>query len=231
MSLSAMSRRRQVVSPSLPTPQNSYNFQTGSSLWQDTSASTAAAIADPIGRVNDLVGSANFLQATSGNRGIRRSGGIELDGSNDNLEYTSAQLVTGSWTVELWVTPLNTSGTKTWFMCGTSASLYGLLIRRESTSFVSYIVDGFTDYGITGGTVSSGSEAQVVVTFNGTIRTLYVNGSSVGTSTQSPSRLGSYQYIGSHGSVGEYSPDTIRKLKIYSSALSGSDVSALYSAG
>ena len=67
-----------------------------STLWQDTSGTTPAAVGDPVGRIDDKSGNGNnAIQGTAANRPILRQDAdgayyLEFDGSNDRLVVTNA---------------------------------------------------------------------------------------------------------------------------------------------
>lgn len=163
---------------------------------------------------------------------------------------TSDSASTGTWmgtlsafTFEAWIKAPSAQG-----MTGD----YHTIIRRDGTDVVLLRVRGSNITGnvnpgqleayIAGTTLVSGSAYRVddgnwhhvAVTVNGTAATLYVDGVSRATATTSKSSyvLGTAAgYIGSANGTSEYFKGTIDEPAIYTTALSGTRITAHYNAG
>lgn len=76
-----------------------YDLLQGASLWQDTSATTAAGIGDPVGRADDFgAGGNNVTQASGAARPVRVANGAQGNGSSMFMETSVPILPDGGVT-------------------------------------------------------------------------------------------------------------------------------------
>jgi hypothetical protein len=77
----------------------------------------------------------------------------------------------------------------------------------------------------------SGAWHHVAVTYSGTTRTLYLDGRSLGSDSYTPNVSSTTIYIGQNGSSGEWFSGQIDDARIYTYALSASQIQKLYNGG
>jgi hypothetical protein len=148
-------------------------------------------------------------------------------GSNSKLEFTS------SFSLSAWVKPdLN----KTQYVIDTAtsgASGDGYMLRCNSNGtvrFWSYSTNGLLD---STATVSTSSWNHLVAVKNGSTLILYINAGTPATRTDSSFNTSNTANlrIGSSSLLGGYFNGLIDEVSMYNYALTGSDVSSIYSSG
>jgi hypothetical protein len=168
---------------------------------------TNAAITDATAK-NDLetVGNAQISTTQS------KFGGSSMyfDGNGDYLQLPSRQtfaMGSGNWTVEMWLYP------------NSVASLQGLLSfgsgswRLFQNSQTVWFLNGAGSIAQTGNVFSTGQWYHIAVVKNGTTITIYVNGVSSATGTDSNTYAAATAYIGSEA-AGSYLNGFIDDLRV-----------------
>lgn len=165
---------------------------------------------------------------------------VRLDGTNDYVSLPTG-VVNGltNCTIAVW---FNLDTVSNWarifdFGSGTNVNMY-LTPRNGSNSKLRFAITTSGSSGEqmidTTTTVSTGSWYHVVITLNGSVGTVYVNGVQVGQNTsmtRTPNSLGatSQNYFGrSQYSADPYLDGRLDDFRIYSRAFSASDVNELY---
>ena len=139
-------------------------------------------------------------------------GSFEFDGSGDYLQTADSSDFTvgsGDYTIEGWFYPENVSSTRR--LCGQRASdaseLQFLLETNSSGVLHYYFSISNSSYEVQGDALVANRWYHIAVTRNGNVHTLYVNGHSVGTRTQSGTLDDRAQPF-SIGRQGNYTSDT-----------------------
>lgn len=180
-----------------------------------------------------LFNGASFSSGVYGN-------GVSLDGSNDYLALPTG-VVNGlaEYTISTWVYLNNVSTWSRVFDFGTGTSVNMFLTPRHSNNsgtvrFAITNNGGGSEQRIDGSeALPSGVWTHVAVTLSGTTGTLYVNGSAVGQNTSmtlNPQTIGNttQNYIGRSQYPDPYLNGKIDEFRIYSKALSSTDIKMLY---
>ena len=150
-------------------------------------------------------------------------GSFEFDGSGDYLQTADSSDFTvgsGDYTIEGWFYPENVSSTRR--LCGqraSNASKLQFLLEISSSGVLSYYFSiSDSSYEVQGDALVANRWYHIAVTRNGNVHTLYVNGHSVGTRTQSGTLDDRAQPF-SIGRQGNYTSDTfdgyIQDFRIY----------------
>jgi hypothetical protein len=157
---------------------------------------------------------------------------ISLDGNNDYLDCGNLTSINGATNLStsVWfkLDNLTSGGERPVLFSGGNGTLY--IWPKTDTTFA-YINDSFT--------VSAWNTGQwyhVVTVQSGTAVEVYLDGSSIGTSTNSVDRStwGNTFSIGrwdAGASTGNYTDGQIDEVALFTSALSSSDVTAIYNGG
>jgi len=166
------------------------------------------------------------------------SNAVYLDGSNDYVSLPAGIVssLSGNYSISVWVYLNNNNQWSRIFDFGTGTTNYMFLTPRGSTNLVRFAIKTTTgSEQIIDGTavLPMGGWHHVVITQAGNTGTLYVDGSSVGTNnsmTYHPSALGSttQNYIGNSQWPDPYLNGRVDEFRIYNVALSGAQVTALY---
>ena len=157
--------------------------------------------------------------------------------SNPNSVYiTTSPTITIPMTVMAWVQPGAPSNNYSRIIENLFSSSFYLGTDSTLTHY-SFVINGTF---ATGGTVTSGAWQMVAGTYDGTTMTLYVNGSSVATSTAATNPgtktiATSIGYCSSAGLSGCVAPQgawdgAMASIRLYGRALSGAEISAIYAA-
>ena len=160
---------------------------------------------------------------------------LEFDGTNDYLGIGSISKLefTSSFSLSAWVKPdLN----KTQYVIDTSTDVSsgnGYMLRCNSNGtvrFWSYSTNGLLD---STATVSTSSWNHLVAVKNGSTLILYINAGTPATRTDSSFNTSNTANlrIGSSSLLGGYFNGLIDEVSMYNYALTGSDVSSIYSSG
>jgi hypothetical protein len=124
---------------------------------------------------------------------------MAFDGTGDYLgSFAPNQLYnlsSGDWTIEAWIYRNTSGATHTILnLANTLGSNSGLAFYVNSSNQL--VTDNGTVAALAAGTVASGQWVHLAISRVSGTTTGYINGSSVGTTTQSPS-ASQYAYIGS----------------------------------
>lgn len=197
---------------------NSNSYPGSGTDWADLSGSTTATLT-------------NGPTYSSNNGGY-----IDFDGSNDYVDVTGIDVsALSAFTLEAWVYPTGTSDQSVFgqFGGGTNSFLLYWDVGDGALGFDFIIQD--STYRRIGTTIANGSLNawnHVVGTYSGSQLQLYVNGSSIGTSStggtinnNSGFRLGADQSSGQRPLNGN-----IAAAKVYNKALSSAEVTQNYNA-
>jgi len=197
----------------------------------DAASGTTAADASGHGQNGSLQGGAGW--------GAGRSGGsaLALDGSSGHLALPTGVLSElGDFTIALWVYWNAAATNARVFDFGSSDIAYLALLPRDSGGSMRFTVTGTTWYGeqnVVTSALPTGRWVHLAVTLSGTTGTLYVDGVSAGSNNAialAPYQLGdtTQNWLGRS----QYAADPrfngrMQDLRIYSGALSASDIATL----
>jgi uncharacterized protein YaiE (UPF0345 family) len=195
--------------------------------------------------VSTLQSEVSTLQASSGTSVLTNSSSVSFDGTNDQARTFSAfeSMFQSSFSISGWGKLNNTSGLKFWFGVNVSGTSRYQLYFSGSTLY-SFIQSG----GTSGDTLNSNSSSasftdwfHVCVTYEQSganlIQKMYINGSFVDSGTTSTdlsnwSNTSQDMLIGSRNTTGQYVWNGLMdELAFFDSALSSSDVTAIYNSG
>lgn len=195
--------------------------------------------------VNTLQSEVSTLQASSDTSVLTNSSSVSFDGTNDQARTFSAfeSMFQSSFSISGWGKLNNTSGLKFWFGVNVSGTSRYQLYFSGSTLY-SFIQSG----GASGDTLNSNSSSasftdwfHVCVTYEQSganlIQKMYINGSFVDSGTTSTdlsnwSNTSQDMLIGSRNTTGQYVWNGLMdELAFFDSALSSSDVTAIYNSG
>ncbi|MDR6537409.1 LamG-like jellyroll fold domain-containing protein [Variovorax soli] len=197
----------------------------------DAAGGITAADASGHGQNGSLQGGAGW--------GAGRSGGsaLALDGSSGHLALPTGVLSElGDFTIALWVYWNAAATNARVFDFGSSDIAYLALLPRDSGGSMRFTVTGTTWYGeqnVVTSALPTGRWVHLAVTLSGTTGTLYVDGVSAGSNNAialAPYQLGdtTQNWLGRS----QYAADPrfngrMQDLRIYSGALSASDIATL----
>jgi hypothetical protein len=153
---------------------------------------------------------------------------LSFNGSNQYVNTSAGPSITGAFAISAWINQASTSGIQIIIEqwnggSGYSFSVNGGTIRSQTT---------FTN--LTGGSITAGTLYHVVISYDGTSTiTLYLNGSSVGTTTgqPTPNTASTSVSIGSHLGANSFFDGTIDAVRIYNTSLTSTEVTQLYGSG
>ncbi len=178
-------------------------------------------------------GASAIAAVPGGGGGFANDYSISLNGADDYLDCGNLTSINGATnlSISLWfkLDNLTSGGARPVLFQGGPGTLY--IWPKTDTTFA-YINDSFT--------VSAWNTDQwyhVVTVQSGTAVEVYLDGSSIGTSTNSVDRStwGNNISIGrwsdGSGSVGNFTDGQIDEVALFTSALSSSDVTAIYNGG
>jgi len=169
-----------------------------------------------------LTGSTSNWVADTGAGGVRA---LDHDGSNDIVALASAvDLLSGNFGVSGWFKQVVLSGGDV--LIGAASPFY--LIVVDATTIYMYLSGGFSSLSH-GGAITTGVWNHYCISRSGTTITWYINGTSLGTRTNSG--------LMTFSSLGGYSTGTgtfqgrLDDIRVFDQSLDSSDVSYLYYAG
>jgi hypothetical protein len=117
------------------------------------------------------------------------TGSMEFDGTDDHLvtRYTTdIDASGGNFTIECWINTNSVSGERGIIGIANSSSTTGLVLRTSNNK-VQFWVNGFNNVVSQSTTITTGTWYHVALVRNGSTNTLYVDGVSVGSNSQTPS--------------------------------------------
>lgn len=168
------------------------------------------------------------------------SGALSFDGTPDNtngdwVKVTSAAMnLPGTMTAVAWLYPNAPSGSQYFLRSGIGADeAFGLNADSNSLELQYYSTSSFKTFNMSGSSVPNNKWTHVAVVRDDTAKTVsfYVNGKSISTSTYTDTATSSASYMG----IGGHDGSTVQKYKglmdevyLYSRALSGAEIRALY---
>lgn len=164
------------------------------------------------------------------------SGALSFDGTNDRVTIATTGSLTAPYTVALWASVNNTGATRT-FIGSRTTSTYGFDAKFETGTLIHGDIGTGTSWITNNADVSYAYSINtwyhiVYVVSSGNYK-IYVNGALAKSATLgaglpllfSPTNT---LAIGSHGGTAEYFPGKIDDVRIYNTALTSGNVSALY---
>ncbi|MFA6340816.1 MAG: LamG-like jellyroll fold domain-containing protein [Candidatus Paceibacterota bacterium] len=167
--------------------------------------------------------------------GYNNKGTYDLNGTSHYIEISTSLIIpTGDFTYTAWV-KLDTNNDEVIFMAAGGGNEF--LFSISTLVGIVYTNDILR---LTGKTViPTGTWAHMAATRAGSVMKLYVNGKEDGTGTDGgvlnfstcPLLIGVDVDTGCVGSLGNYFNGYVDDLRVYSSALSGSDIQKLYVEG
>ena len=216
------------VTSTTPLPELLANYQ-----FNET-AGTTAADASGNGRTASLVGGATWVAGRTGNA-------VNLSGTSQYVALPSGVLVgAAATTVTAWVRLDTVATWQRVFDFGTGGTVNMFLTPRSSSGTARFAI---TTSGSGGeqrinapAALPTGAWTHVAVTLGGGLGVLYVNGSEVARNaamTITPAALGStnQNWIGRSQYADPYLDGAVDGFRVYSRALSASEVSALFTSG
>ena len=117
------------------------------------------------------------------------SSSMYFDGTGDYLtspSSTNYQFGTGNYTIEAWIYPTNWSSSGSNNIVNIGTYITGLMIRGQSTSGIEIYTNNTQRLNLTTG-ITANTWQHIALVRNGSACTFYVNGSSIGTFTDSSS--------------------------------------------
>jgi autotransporter-associated beta strand protein len=198
----------------------------------DETSGTNAADSSGHDRDGTLVNSATFVSGIISNA-------IDFNGTNGYVSLPQGMLTNLSdFTIATWVNPDSISMWSRIFDFGSGPTTNMFLTPRSGDGTVRFAITiggGNNEQRIDGNApLPAGTWTHVAVTFSGTLGTLYVNGSPVGTNSMmvlSPSTLGAttQNWIGRSQYSGDpYLNGRVDEFRIYNRALAPSEISSLF---
>ncbi|MEV0268075.1 beta-L-arabinofuranosidase domain-containing protein [Hamadaea sp. NPDC050747] len=200
----------------------------------DEASGTSAADATGNGKTATLSGGTAWVTGRSGNA-------VDLNGSTGYVTLPSGILAgAAATTIATWVRIDTLSTWSRLFDFGSSTSVNMFLTPRSSSGTARFAI---TTSGSGGeqrinapAALPTGAWTHVAVTLNGAVGILYVNGAEVARSTGltlTPASLGSTtaNRIGRSQYADPYLDGAVDGLRLYSRALSASEIAALYTSG
>lgn len=195
------------------------------------SSGTSATDSSGLARHGGLQGGASWTTGSNGNA-------LALDGSTGYLSLPTGVVEDlGDFTIAMWVYWKSAATNSRIFDFGSSDIVYMCLSPRDNNGVMRFSVAGSSYFGEQNITHSAalptGSWTHVAVTLQGQLGTLYVDGVSVASSSAiylAPFQLGSttQNWLGrSQYSGTPYFNGKMQDVRIYSGALSASEVAAL----
>jgi Concanavalin A-like lectin/glucanases superfamily len=150
---------------------------------------------------------------------------LTFNGSTQEADVASISGITNTFTVAFWEKTSVTSGQVLWQM-GSSASCKS----DYSGSHIGCTVQGNTAPTVGNSATDDGNWHHIAYVVNNTSQTLYVDGASRATGSETPTGLPNTSCFGSGNCWGtsSYFNGTLDDVRIYSRALSASDVLTLY---
>jgi RHS repeat-associated protein len=149
-------------------------------------------VADSTSNANTLTNQANTSNKTAAgkiNNGLTYNGSSDYSGVANN---SSLNIQSSAITLEVWAKPTNSTAASSERLIVKEVSgntypyvRYGLFRATSGSSQLTFWIStgGFTN--VSGGSTSAGTWTHAVGVYDGSTMTLYVNGSSVGTASQS----------------------------------------------
>jgi len=193
---------------------------TGMVNWWDGQADTSDSYGSNNGTPNG-----NFYYA-AGRPGL----GFHFNGSSSYVT-TGATSLAVPWTLSFWVNRQNAPGTSAAFL---SDGTYSFKLEQyNATRQVGITKFGVGDYTF-GYVIPANTWTHVVMVGTSTGTTLYINGASQSSLTNSqplPRGYMGVSYLSSNGTITDYMLGTLDEITTFNRALSGSEISAIYAAG
>ncbi|NUP48248.1 MAG: hypothetical protein HOW97_13190 [Catenulispora sp.] len=201
----------------------------------DETSGTTAADASGNGHTASLGGTTTHVTGRTG-------GAVHLDGTSGYVVLPSGLLSgVGAFTLATWV---KLDSAPTWsriFDIGSGTTSYMFLTPNSGSGTVRFAITtgGWSAEQQINGSAAlpTGAWTHVAVTVSGSTGTLYVNGAAVGTNTAMTLNAGSLgggatAWLGRSQYSGDpYLPGALDNTRLYSRALSASEIGSLYSTG
>jgi hypothetical protein len=161
-----------------------------------------------------------------------------FNGSSSAITSTNQVIPNGASSVSFWYNPNGSTGTEYILGQGAATASKGVTVYYSSSTFGALVAKGTSSLAGSATTTTTYSNTDwhhVVATWDGTINTnslkVYVNGSleAQGTSDTSSASIGAYTYFAMGGlQGGTYAGGKIDQVRIFSSALTSTQVESLY---
>ena len=165
--------------------------------------------------------------------GFSNNYSLQFDGTDDSANTTlGSQIFNGDFGLSFWIKPTRAGSNTILVHLGSSSSYSdGFRLYQQSSGFTLWNgLGGYNNvFGGTIGSVTLNAWQNIIVTRSGSSMTFYINGSSVGTGTNSSAytntalTIAYNQYTRYQGLIDEVS--------LFNSALSSSDATAIYNSG
>jgi uncharacterized protein len=200
----------------------------------DETSGTSASDSSGDGKTATLAGTTGWVTGRSG-------GAVHLDGSSGYVKLPNGILsAVNDFTVAAWVKLDSVPAWSRIFDFGTGTGSYMFLTPNSGSGAARFAITtgGWSTEQQINATAAlpSGAWTHVAVTLSGNTGTLYVNGAVAGTNTGitlRPSSLGTTTntWLGRSQYSDPYLPGALDNVRLYSRALSATEVAALSSAG
>lgn len=202
-------------------------------FWYKFDESSGTTVADSSGNGNDgtVTAIANYIQWTSGNFGS----GLYIDGSESQINLPD--LASTSGTLDFWLSPASNTGDQRIFMQSSGASSQAGMLALNQTSGESgslWVWDGSAWQRLSAnGSIAAGQWSHIVVEYNGSTATAYINGSVQQTATTAFAFNGVTPTIGGLflGTTGGWMDGTVDDFRFYTRLLSPEEIADQYRLG
>jgi hypothetical protein len=210
--------------------------------WKlDETSGTTASDSSGNGRNGTYTNSPTLNQTALINEGKS----VDFDGTNDHVKYTLASNFTGSFTMECWINndtfsafpgvfgawTANSNGNYGTNLQLSNTGSFDINIARSNFNFWETNVGGY-------GSVSTGTRYHVALVVDDSAHTakLYIDGAQSGSTITGLGAVGlggnnKELRVGSLGAIGGFWNGRIQGFAVYSTALSGTRITAHYDAG
>jgi PKD repeat protein len=198
----------------LPGPVAAYNF--------DETTGTTVADASGFGNTGTITGATHV---TTG----KYSGALSFNGTSNFVtvaDANSLDLTTGM-TIEAWINPSVATGTRDVIIKeGTGVDIYNLYYRDDAGKPEGNVFVGGSNRTALGTSIPINTWTHLAATYNGTALQLFINGVSVASTTVTGAITTSNGVlrIGGNGLWGEWFQGMIDDVRIYSRALTTSEI-------
>jgi parallel beta-helix repeat protein len=188
-------------------------FETNTNLTQGGNIRDYSSFNNPISLGNSSVFATPFWNSTA-----KVGGGYRFDGANDFLETDNLD-IGNNFTVELWILPQSAGAFQHLVSNAFGASNYGALYFNAD--HLDYYQGSSSRVTTAGGTIGQNAWTHVALVYNGSIATLYLNGTTAGTSAAFTTTFNNSVRIGQAIPFeSAYFTGFMDEVKIYNRALS-----------
>lgn len=205
--------------------------------WKMNAGTGTAAVSETGDHQGTLVGSPTWVTGKSGT-------GVSLNGTSQyiNVTKTTALNITGNAvSIMAWINPTTVAGARRILGLPLSESgggeKYFILLNASTVQFwIGVTSTSGQDHSVSASFTSTGTWSHICGVYNGTDMRLYVNGSLVGSPTNKTGNMNSSTngdvQIGRFGpTFGQYFSGIVDEARIYSRAITSTEVSTVHSLG